>query len=80
MTARGRVSRDEQTYTVSTDTMLQTMPAHYSRDGQGERHSQPTGFDRVESYEVEGGVVFFDTENPLAWVEATRTVSLSEVA
>jgi hypothetical protein len=34
----------------------------------------------VETYEVDGGVVFFDAENPLAWVETTRTVRLTDVA
>jgi hypothetical protein len=34
----------------------------------------------VETYEVDGGTVFFDAQNPLAWVEATRTVRLADVA
>ncbi|WP_201740092.1 DUF7331 family protein [Salinigranum halophilum] len=34
----------------------------------------------VETYEVDGGVVFFDAENPLAWVEAATTVRLTDVA
>ena len=34
----------------------------------------------VETYEVDGGTVFFDAENPLAWVEATTTVRLTDVA
>jgi hypothetical protein len=33
----------------------------------------------VETYEVEDGVVFFDAENPLAWVETTRTVRLADL-
>jgi hypothetical protein len=32
----------------------------------------------LESYEVDGGVVFFDPMNPLAWVETSWTVRLSE--
>lgn len=32
----------------------------------------------VESYRTDGGVVFFDAQNPLAWLEATSTVRLSE--
>ena len=37
------------------------------------------GTETVESYELDGGgVVLFDAENPLAWVEATAAVRLSE--
>jgi hypothetical protein len=57
-----------------------TTMARDSHDDTGELIGERTGFGRVESYEVEEGVVFFDAENPLAWVEATRPVSLSEVA
>jgi hypothetical protein len=32
----------------------------------------------VEAYEDGGNVVFFDTGNPLAWVEATQTISLAD--
>jgi len=42
--------------------------------------AEPAGVATVESYEVDGGVVFYDAENPLAWVETTRAVSLSELA
>jgi hypothetical protein len=38
------------------------------------------GFETIERYETDGGVVFFDAENPLAWVLATRAVRLSECA
>lgn len=34
----------------------------------------------IESYETEDGVVFYDAENPLAWVETSRTLTLSELA
>lgn len=36
------------------------------------------GFDTVEAYETDGRTVFFDAENPLAWVEASATVRLRE--
>ncbi len=42
--------------------------------------AEPDSVATVESYEVDGGVVFYDAENPLAWVETTQTVSLSELA
>jgi hypothetical protein len=32
----------------------------------------------VESYETDEGVVFYDARNPLAWMEASATVRLSE--
>ena len=32
----------------------------------------------VEAYEDDGNVVFFDATNPLAWVEASRTVRLTD--
>lgn len=34
----------------------------------------------VEVYEDDGSVVLFDAGNPLAWVEATTAVSLTDVA
>ncbi|ELZ13275.1 hypothetical protein C477_22505 [Haloterrigena salina JCM 13891] len=45
-----------------------------------EPRSQPEGTATIESYEIEDGVVFYDAENPLAWVETSRTLMLSELA
>ena len=42
------------------------------------RLGEASGLAAVESYEVDGGVVFYDPQNPLAWVEASGTVSLAE--
>jgi hypothetical protein len=42
------------------------------------RMGEASGLDEVESYDVDGGVVFYDPQNPLAWVEAERTVTLTE--
>ena len=33
----------------------------------------------IETYEVDDGVVFFDAQNPLAWVEASQTVRLADL-
>jgi hypothetical protein len=33
----------------------------------------------VESYETEDGVVFYDAQNPLAWLKATNAESLGDV-
>ncbi|SFS71699.1 DUF7331 family protein [Halostagnicola kamekurae] len=40
--------------------------------------SELTGTETIESYEIEDGVVFYDAENPLAWVETSRTLPLKE--
>lgn len=42
------------------------------------RLGEASGLAAVESYEVDDGMVFYDPQNPLAWVEASRTVSLAE--
>jgi len=34
----------------------------------------------TESYETEEGVVFYDAENPLAWMQAENVVILDEAA
>lgn len=44
-----------------------------------EPRSDPEGTATIESYETEDGVVLYDAENPLAWVETSRAVSLSEL-
>ena len=33
----------------------------------------------IEMYEDDGRVVLFDGENPLAWLEASRTVALTDL-
>jgi len=38
------------------------------------------GVAATDAYEVEGGVVLFHVENPLAWVEADDTVALGQIA
>ncbi|MXV62415.1 hypothetical protein GS429_10135 [Natronorubrum sp. JWXQ-INN-674] len=42
--------------------------------------SEPEGTQTIESYETEDGVVFYDAENPLAWVETSQTFTLEELA
>lgn len=34
----------------------------------------------VEAYETDGRTVLYDADNPLAWVETTRALSLPECA
>jgi hypothetical protein len=38
----------------------------------------PDAVETTESYEVEDGVVLYDAQNPLAWVQATDVVSLTD--
>lgn len=50
-------------------------------DGTERRLStDPDGTATIESYETDDGVVFYDAENPLAWVETSRTLVLEELA
>jgi hypothetical protein len=42
------------------------------------RLGEASGLAAVESYEVDDGIVFYDPQNPLAWVETSRTVSLAD--
>jgi hypothetical protein len=34
----------------------------------------------TESYQTEEGVVFYDAENPLAWMQAAEVIDLDEAA
>ncbi|SEW00951.1 DUF7331 family protein [Natrinema salifodinae] len=45
-----------------------------------ELSSEPAGTATIESYETDDGVVFYDAENPLAWVETSRTLTLEDLA
>lgn len=48
-----------------------------------EERPEPVIVDAVEtteSYETDEGVVFYDAENPLAWIQAEDVVDLDEVA
>ncbi|MCL9815100.1 DUF7331 family protein [Natranaeroarchaeum aerophilus] len=49
---------------------------HATTDWQDSATERADGVETVERYETDEGVVFFDADNPLAWVEATRTVEL----
>ncbi len=45
-----------------------------------ELRGDPEGTETIESYETEDGVVFYDAENPLAWVETSQTLALDDLA
>jgi hypothetical protein len=41
---------------------------------------EPDALASIEAYETENGVVIYDAENPLAWLESSQTVSLRDSA
>lgn len=58
------------------------MTRHADSDRWGDADDRPDDVDEqsVESYETDGGVVFYDAYNPLAWVEASFSVRLDKLA
>lgn len=44
------------------------------------RESAGAEMGSIETYETNDGVVFYDAENPLAWLEANETDSLADRA
>lgn len=54
--------------------------ADQSRTEDSVRRGEPASIATVESYETDEGVVFYDAENPLAWVETTQTLALEDLA
>nr|WP_092928842.1 hypothetical protein [Natrinema hispanicum] len=58
------------------------MSSHLNDDAadRSELSSIPEGTATIESYETDDGVVFYDAENPLAWVETSRTLTLEDLA
>ena len=46
----------------------------------GESRGDSDGTASIESYETDDGVVFYDADNPLAWVETTRPLPLEDLA
>lgn len=63
------------------------MPDPDAKAGQdstvADERPEPVVVDAVattESYETDDGVVFYDADNPLAWVQTTLVFELDEVA
>lgn len=53
-----------------------------NRTGADER-SEPVVADAVattEAYDIDEGVVFYDAENPLAWIQSDAVLELEEMA
>ena len=40
----------------------------------------PAAVETVESYEIDEGIVLYDAENPLAWVQSSDAVPLTDAA
>ncbi|GAB3026372.1 hypothetical protein GCM10025298_13130 [Natronobiforma cellulositropha] len=51
-----------------------------SRRGDSVRRGEPASIATIESYETKDGVVFYDAENPLAWMETSQTYALEDFA
>ncbi len=49
-------------------------------DGRTADRDETDGVESIETYETDEGTVFYDAENPLAWLEAGETFSLREHA
>lgn len=41
--------------------------------------TEPAGADTVEAYETDEGVVLYDAENPLAWLQASNSAAIEDV-
>jgi hypothetical protein len=40
----------------------------------------PAAVEATETYQTDDGTVFYDAENPIAWIQADEPVRLAEVA
>ena len=51
-------------------------------DSPGASHpeAETDGVETIETYDTDDGVVFYDAENPLAWLQTSATVLLEDVA
>ena len=47
-------------------------------DGESRPGAEDEAVARVEAYDDEDGVVLYDAENPLAWIQAKRTVRVQD--
>ena len=63
------------------------MSHHASPDGESDSAEDirsepalPEAVQTTETYETEEGTVFYDAQNPLAWVQTDSSVSLTDLA
>jgi non-homologous end joining protein Ku len=56
-----------------------TMTERVDAEAVGSARERPVdGSETVEAYEEDGAVVLYDAENPLAWIETSRAVRITE--
>jgi hypothetical protein len=71
--------RSQKGYTLSRDITRNDMVDTPQRsDGESRSADEDESVARVEAYDDEDGVVLYDAENPLAWIQATRTVRVQD--
>jgi hypothetical protein len=71
--------RSQKGYTLSTDITLNDMVDTPRRsDGELRWAEEDESVARVEAYDDEDGVVLYDAENPLAWIQAKSTVRVQD--
>jgi len=63
------------------------MSHHASPDGESDRADElrsapalPDAVQTTETYETEEGTVFYDAQQPLAWIQTDTTMTLDELA
>lgn len=55
-------------------------PEGYSADESRPEPAVADGVATTEAYETEEGMVFYDAQNPLSWIQAEETVDVEEMA
>lgn len=53
--------------------------ADAERGTERSRPTEPSGAETVEAYETDDGVVLYDAENPLAWLQASDSARIDDV-
>ena len=71
--------RSQKGFTLSRDITRKEMIDTPSRsDGRTRPEAEDEAVARVESYDDEDGVVLYDAQNPLAWIESKRAVRVQD--
>jgi hypothetical protein len=71
--------RSQKGYTLSRDITRNDMVDTPQRsDGESRGAGEDESVARVEAYDDEDGVVLYDAENPLAWIQAKSTVRVQD--
>ena len=71
--------RSQKGYTLSRDiTHIDMVDTPQRSDGESGSADEDESVARVEAYDDEDGVVLYDAENPLAWIQAKRTVRVQD--